>query len=74
MRAGTVQRYHDHDWIKEAREKGVIDTAEEAMVREVEMLTAKVIAVDHFDPDELRPNYRTISNTTTGGPTAVAAE
>jgi hypothetical protein len=36
-------------------------------------LTARVIAVDHFDPREVVPNYRVISNTTTV-PNPMAAE
>ncbi|MEL7302793.1 MAG: acyl-CoA dehydrogenase domain-containing protein, partial [Pseudomonadota bacterium] len=51
--------YHNNDWFSEAVEKGVLTDAEAADLRELEALTAKVIAVDHFDPDEVRPNYMT---------------
>ena len=33
--------------------------SEGQQLRELEALTARVIAVDHFDPAELRPNYKT---------------
>jgi acyl-CoA dehydrogenase len=57
IRAGTVRRYHGIDWIGEAVTQGVISESEGALLREVEILVARVIAVDHFDPAELRPNY-----------------
>ncbi|MGH6815505.1 MAG: acyl-CoA dehydrogenase [Hyphomicrobiaceae bacterium] len=53
VRAGTVRRYHGLDWIGEARSKGVVSESEAQLLREVEALTARVIAVDHFDPAEL---------------------
>ena len=57
IRAGTVRRYHGIDWIGDAKAKGVLTEAEAAQLREVEELTARVIAVDHFDPAELKPNF-----------------
>lgn len=57
IRDGIVHRYHGNDWFAEAVEKGVITAAEADQLREVEALVAKVIAVDHFDPVELKPNY-----------------
>lgn len=57
IRAGTIRRYHGIDWIADAVTKGVVTAAEGALLREVEELTARVIAVDHFDPAELKPNY-----------------
>jgi acyl-CoA dehydrogenase len=54
-----VCRYHGIDWIGDAARQGVISEAEAELLREVEALTARVIAVDHFDPDEVRPNYMT---------------
>jgi acyl-CoA dehydrogenase len=59
IRAGTVRRYHGIDWIGEAVEKGVLTEAEGSQLREVEELTARVIAVDHFDPEEVKPHYMT---------------
>jgi acyl-CoA dehydrogenase len=61
IRAGTIRRYHGIDWIGEAMAKGVVTESEGQLLREVEALTARVIAVDHFDPDEVRPNYRRMS-------------
>jgi acyl-CoA dehydrogenase len=59
IRSGTVRRYHGLDWIGDAVNAGAITEAEGAQLREVEALTARVIAVDHFDPQELKPNYMT---------------
>jgi acyl-CoA dehydrogenase len=58
VRAGTIRRYHGIDWIGEAIEKGVVTESEGQQLRDLEALTARVIAVDHFDPAALRPNYR----------------
>ena len=57
IRAGIVRRYHGLDWIGEAVDKGVLTQAEGAQLREVDALTERVIAVDHFDQAELEPNY-----------------
>jgi acyl-CoA dehydrogenase len=57
IRAGTVRRHHDVDWIAEAVAKGVLTDAEGAQLKELESLTARVIAVDHFDPAEVKPHY-----------------
>jgi acyl-CoA dehydrogenase len=37
----------------------VVSDEEARALRELEALTARVIAVDHFDPAELRPHYMT---------------
>ena len=57
IRAGTVRRYHGIDWLADAEKAGVLTKAEVDQLREVETLTARVIAVDHFDPAELKPHY-----------------
>ncbi len=57
IRAGTVRRYHGLDWIEAAAEVGSITESEALLLKEAEILTARVIAVDHFSPEELRPNY-----------------
>ena len=57
IRDGVVRRYHGIDWIGDAASKGVLTNEEAALLREVEDLTARVIAVDHFDPAEVKPNY-----------------
>lgn len=61
VRGGIVNRYHDHDWIAEAVEKGVISDSEAVLVREVEGLVERCISVDDFHPEELRPHYRSIT-------------
>lgn len=57
IRAGTIRRYHGIDWIADAAAKGVVTESEALLLKEVEALTARVIAVDHFSPDEVRPHY-----------------
>jgi acyl-CoA dehydrogenase len=64
IRAGTVRRYHDVDWIGDAVGKGVLSEAEGQQLREVEELTARVIAVDHFDPAEVKPNFADLGHNT----------
>lgn len=59
VRAGQVRRVHGTDWIGDAAKVGVITDEEATLLREVEALTARVIAVDHFDPAEVRPHYMT---------------
>jgi acyl-CoA dehydrogenase len=59
VRQGIVRRYHGIDWIEDAIKQDVITESEAGLLREVEGLTARVIAVDHFDPDEIKPNYMT---------------
>jgi acyl-CoA dehydrogenase len=62
IRAGTVRRYHGIDWIGDAAAKGIVTESEAQLLREVEALTARVIAVDHFDPAEVRPNHVTLGH------------
>jgi acyl-CoA dehydrogenase len=57
VRHGEVKRYLGHDWFKEAVDKRIISQAEADLLRETERLVAKVIAVDDFDPDEVKPHY-----------------
>lgn len=57
IRQGAVQRFLGHDWFAEAVEKGILTREEADLLKETETLVAKVIAVDHFDPDEVRPHY-----------------
>jgi acyl-CoA dehydrogenase len=57
IRAGTIRRYHGLDWIGDAATKGIITESESQQLKEVEKLVARVIAVDHFDPAELKPHY-----------------
>lgn len=74
VRAGDIQRYHGKDWIGEAVTKTIITADEAKLVREAEDLMQRVIAVDHFDPEELKPHYRLLSNSTKGMGGARAAE
>ncbi len=57
IRSGAVKRFHGIDWLADAERLGILTTAEAGQLREVEALTARVIAVDHFDPAELKPHY-----------------
>jgi acyl-CoA dehydrogenase len=59
VRAGQVRRVHGTDWIGDAAKLGILSDDEARLLREVESLTARVIAVDHFDPAEVRPHYMT---------------
>jgi acyl-CoA dehydrogenase len=73
IRDGVVLRYHGIDWFADAVTKGVLTAAEADQLREVERLVARVIAVDHFDPAELKPNYVTLGHNVRG-PENLAAE
>ncbi len=66
IRDGVVRRYHGIDWFAEAEAKGVLTAAEAEQLREIERLVARVIAVDHFDPAELKPNYATLGHNARG--------
>jgi acyl-CoA dehydrogenase len=72
VRDGRVQRVHGTDWFAEAVKQGVITDAEGQMLRELETLTARVIAVDHFDPAEVRPHFMTPGHNTRAVQSAAA--
>jgi acyl-CoA dehydrogenase len=72
IRDGVVRRYHGIDWFADAVGKGVLTAAESDQLREVERLVAKVIAVDHFDPAELKPNYVALGHNARGNETLAA--
>jgi acyl-CoA dehydrogenase len=74
IRAGTVRRFHGIDWIGEAVAKGVIDAGEAQLLRDVEALTERVIAVDHFDPAEVKPHYVSLGHNSRGADSKAAAE
>jgi acyl-CoA dehydrogenase len=57
VRQGLVQRYHGNDWFSEAQAKGVLSESEATLLRDAERLVAKVIAVDDFDAEAVRPHY-----------------
>jgi acyl-CoA dehydrogenase len=50
IRKGEVRRDYNTDWIAEAAKKGVLTEEEAATLAELRDLTARVIAVDDFDP------------------------
>lgn len=72
IRAGTLRRYHGIDWVGDAMAKGIVTESEGQLLREVESLTARVIAVDHFDPAELKPNYGNVGHNSRGVGSAAA--
>jgi acyl-CoA dehydrogenase len=72
VRAGVVRRVHGNDWVGEAVAKGVLTDAEANQLRELEALTARVIAVDHFDPAEVKPHYMRPGHNTRAAQSAAA--
>ncbi|RUO98935.1 acyl-CoA dehydrogenase [Hyphomicrobium sp.] len=72
IRDGVVRRYHGSDWFADAHLKGVITADEADQLREVERLVARVIAVDHFDPQEVKPNYVTLGHNARGAESLAA--
>ena len=74
IRQGIVRRFHGVDWIGEAVAKGVLTEIEGALLKEVEQLTQRVIAVDHFDPAEVKPNYMTPGHNLRTAQSAAAAQ
>lgn len=57
VRKGVIRRTHTNDWFADAQKAGIITGEEAKALKDLEELVAKVIAVDHFDPAEVRPNY-----------------
>jgi len=53
VREGKIRRFLGNDWFTDAVAKGVVTQEEATALREAEDLIARVIAVDHFDPDEI---------------------
>jgi len=62
IREGRVRRFHGLDWFGQAVEQGVLSEAEAEQLRELEQLVARVIAVDHFDPAEVKPNFANVGH------------
>src|SRR5262249_43366212 len=56
-RRGLLRRFHGIDWIADATSKNILTQREADLLRDANTFTARVIAVDDFDPDEIRPNY-----------------
>jgi acyl-CoA dehydrogenase len=57
IKSGIVKRYLGNDWLKEALDKGVLTQDEADLLRYTERLVARVIAVDDFDPEQIKPHY-----------------
>lgn len=74
IRAGKVRRFHGIDWIGDANRQGILTEAEARLLREAEELTDRVIAVDHFDPAEVRPHYTSIGHNSRAVEEKTAAE
>ncbi|MEO1379826.1 MAG: DUF1974 domain-containing protein, partial [Pseudomonadota bacterium] len=58
IRAGSIRRFHGYDWFADAEKAGVLTADEVATLREMDELVSRVIAVDHFDPEAVKPNYQ----------------
>ncbi len=74
IRAGKVRRYHGIDWVRDAAARGVVTESEAQLLREAEALTQRAIAVDHFDPAEVRPSFQSADKAPQRAPDSVAAE
>jgi acyl-CoA dehydrogenase len=72
IRDGVIRRYHGIDWFADAHLKGVITADEADQLREVERLVARVIAVDHFDPQEVKPHYVMLGHNARGSESLAA--
>jgi acyl-CoA dehydrogenase len=53
VREGKIKRFLGNDWLTDAASKGIVTQDEANLLRETEALVNKVIAVDHFDADEI---------------------
>ena len=53
IRKGEVRRFHDRNWIEEAKTKGVLSEDEALSLAELRDLVARVIAVDDFSAAEI---------------------
>lgn len=53
VKSGKVKRFIGHDFIGEAVKQGIVTAEEGEQLRQREALFAKIIAVDHFDPDDI---------------------
>ena len=58
VRTGVIRRTHANDWIADAQKESVITAQEAKMLKELEELVSRVIAVDHFDPADVTPHYK----------------
>ncbi len=74
IRAGKVRRFYGIDWIGDAIRQGILTEAEAGLMREAEAITDRVIAVDSFDPAELKPHYTKIGHNSRADNGKLAAE
>jgi acyl-CoA dehydrogenase len=74
VRSGIVRRYHGIDWFADAVAKDVLSETEAEQLREVEQLVARAIAVDHFDPEDVRPHFMSVGDNAAKARAAEAAE
>lgn len=54
IRQGKLKRILETDYIDEAKKLGILTNEEAELVRTSEALAEKALAVDHFDPKEIR--------------------
>ncbi|MEL7542184.1 MAG: acyl-CoA dehydrogenase [Pseudomonadota bacterium] len=74
VRAGKVERFHGEDWIGDAVTAGAITTDEAAIYREADALIERAVRVDHFAPEDVKPNFRNVRGSNDDTPTVEAAE
>lgn len=55
IRKGEVRRFHGHDWLAEAEQKGILTAEEARALAEQRELVERVIAVDDFAADAVLP-------------------
>ena len=65
VREGKIRRVHGVDWIAQAAKQGIITESEAQLLAQTDRLVARTIAVDHFDPEEVKPNYMTAGHNLT---------
>jgi acyl-CoA dehydrogenase len=74
IRKGTMERFHDADWIAEAVETNVITQDEADQYREADELLERVVEVDHFAPEDVKPHYRNATGAKSNTTAVAAAE
>lgn len=74
VRQGTIERFHDRDWIADAVAADVISQDEAATYREANELLERVVEVDHFAPEDVKPNFRNVRGSNENTPSIEAAE
>jgi len=62
IRADTVKRYHGLDWFTAAVDANILSKSEADQLRELEEFTGRVIAVDSFEPEEVKPIWPAVGH------------